>query len=382
MSVSAHTDYDVVVVGSGPAGISTAIHLTKFMPSIQNRMIVLEKASHPRKKLCGGGIGTYADDWLKRLDIKMSITSLELNRMRIIVDQDKHREYAVVQNGGLRTVVREEFDEALVQEATTMGINVAENEPVVSFSHKNDAIAVQTTKRNLTTQVLVGADGAKSIVRRELCEGMGKVGGPKTACRTVRLLERVDESNSPEHGHLEAVIDLASTFQRGIRGYVWSFPLISQGQTWLNAGVGEFSISKDSERSLRQTLLEFLAARGVSVEKSRLEAHPIRWFHPEAVLSANRVLLVGDAGGIDPLWGEGISFSLGYGHVAAVCISRALDSRDFSFSSYREELLEHEVGQELMRRLELADKLYRSERIDNLRDHLLSVILYGQSYTG
>jgi len=378
MSVSGHTDYDVVVVGSGPAGISTAIHLTKLIPSIQHRMLVLEKASHPRKKLCGGGIGTYADDWLKRLDIKMSITSLELNRTRIIIDHDEYTEYAVLQNGGLRTVIREEFDEALVRKAMTLGIKVAENEPVVSFSYKSDAIVVQTPKRNLTTQVLVGADGAKSSIRRDLCRSLG-TWGPRTACSTLRFVERVDRSNSPEHRNLEAVIDFSCTFQRGIRGYAWSFPVLIQGQAWLNTGVGGFQIFQSKKCSLKHVLIEFLATRGVSVEKSRLEAHPIRWFHPESVLSANRVLLVGDAAGIDPLWGEGISFSLGYGAVAANCISRSLNSGDFSFSSYKEALLRHEVGQELMRRLGLADKLYRSERIDNLRDHLLSVILYGQN---
>jgi flavin-dependent dehydrogenase len=256
-----------------------------------------------------------------------------------------------------------------------MGINVAENEPLVAFSHENDAIAVQTTKRNLTTQILVGADGAHSIVRRELSKGMGKAGQPKTTCSTLCLIKQVEESNSPEHRHLEAVIDFSSTFRREIRGYVWSFPLISQGKTWLNVGVGGFHISKGSEYSLQQTLLEFLAERGVSLEKSRLEAHPIRWFHPESVLSTNRVLLVGDAAGIDPLWGEGISFSLGYGAVAADCIAGALKSKDLSFASYKEELLKHEIGHELMNRFELANKLYRSEIRGSLRAHLLSVLL-------
>lgn len=369
---SRHTKYDVIVVGSGPAGISTAMHLTKLVPSIRNRMIVLEKASHPRKKPCGGGIGAYADYWLKRLDIKMSITSLELNRTRIVFAHDEYVEY-ILQSGGFRTVIREEFDEALVRKAQSLGIEVFQNEPLISFSHKDDAIVVQTPKRNLTTQVLVGADGAKSVIRRNLCRNLG-IRDPSNTCSTLRFMERVDRSNNPEHRDLEAVMDFSCTFRYGIGGYAWSFPVIIRGQAWINAGIGGFRISKGEGHWLRQILREFLAARGVSMDESRLEAHPIRCFHPSSILSANRVLLVGDAAGIDPLWGEGISFCLGYGHVAGNSIVHALKSKDFSFTAYKEELLEHEVGRELMNRLELADKLYRSHKTESMRDLLLPVL--------
>jgi flavin-dependent dehydrogenase len=49
-------DYDVVIVGSGPAGVSTWLHLHRFEPQLAARTLVLEKAQHPRPKLCGGGV--------------------------------------------------------------------------------------------------------------------------------------------------------------------------------------------------------------------------------------------------------------------------------------------------------------------------------------
>ena len=76
-------------------------------------MIVLEKKTHPRKKICGGGISAYAEYWLKRLGTKMSITS-ELKRLRIIAGSDDYVKY-VLPAGKLRTVVREDFDNALVR---------------------------------------------------------------------------------------------------------------------------------------------------------------------------------------------------------------------------------------------------------------------------
>jgi len=197
---------------------------------------------------------------------------------------------------------------------------------------------------------------------------------PKTVCSTLQLMEQVDKSNSPEHRDLKAVVDFSCTFRHGIGGYAWTCPVLIKGQTWLNTGIVGFNRTRNCGHSLRQTLMEFLAARYISVDKSRFEGHPIRWFHPSSIFSAQRVLLVGDAAGIDPLWGEGISFSLGYGCVAANSILHAFEHNDFSFTGYKEQLFEHEVGRELMNRLDLANNLYRSRRTENVKDHLLSVL--------
>jgi len=373
MGRSRDTEYDVIIVGSGPAGISTAIHLIKLIPSIRNRLIVLEKESHPRKKICGGGISVYADYWLQRLGIQMTIASLTVKKTRIVLDQGGYVEYCL-DSGGLRTVKREEFDEALVLAALDRGITVVQNEPVISFSYSDEAVVVQTPQRSLTARVLVGADGAQSIIRKKIYRNMGQR-GPKNACMTLRFMTHVDSLNLSDQRQPEAVIDFSCTFRRGIRGYAWSFPVIIHGQAWLNTGVGGFSTSHKKGPLLREILADFLAARGISLDEGRIEGCLLRWFHPASIFSANRVLLVGDAAGVDPLWGEGISFSLGYGHVAADAIVRALKSEDFSFTTYKDQLLEHEIGQELMNRLQWAGKLYHPHKTENVRDLLLSLLV-------
>jgi len=371
MGKSREREYDIIVAGSGPAGISTAICLTKLLPSMGDRLVVLEKETHPRKKICGGGISAYTDYWLQRLGIEMEISSLSLTRTRVAFGHDGYVEYRI-DGGGLRTVIREEFDEALVRAALDLGIAVSQGEPVSSFSYQGITVAVQTPKRNLTTRVLVGADGVRSIIRRTLCRNTD-IREPKNTCSALRFMQRVDRLSPPEQSTLEAVIDFSCTFRHGIRGYAWSFPVIMQGQTWLNIGVGGFSTSRKEIPLLRNILGEFLATRGISLDEGRIERCQLRWFHPESVFSANRVLLVGDAAGIDPLWGEGISFSLGYGHVAANSIMHAFENNDFSFTTYKEQLLEHELGQELMNRLHWADTLYRSHETEDAKNFLLSL---------
>jgi flavin-dependent dehydrogenase len=373
MVSSGETEYDIVVAGSGPAGISAAIHLVQLTSSLGNRLIVLEKETHPRKKICGGGISAYADYWLQRLGIKMTIPFLALKKTLIAIDHDGYVEYCF-DVGGFRTVKREEFDQALVQAALNLGIIVVQNEPVISFFYSDEAIIVQTTKRNLNTRVLVGADGAQSIIRKTLYRNAGKR-DTKSICSTLRFMARADGRNYPDQRAEEAVIDFSCTYRHGIRGYAWSFPVIIEGQTWLNTGVGGFFTSKKDGSLLKKILAEFLASRGILFNEDRVEGGLLRWFHPESIFSADRVLLVGDAAGVDPLWGEGISFSLGYGHVAADAIVGALKSNDFSFTTYKDQLLEHEVGRELMYRLQWADKLYRPQKDENVKDILLSLLL-------
>jgi flavin-dependent dehydrogenase len=186
-------------------------------------------------------------------------------------------------------------------------------------------------------------------------------------------MKRVDSFKRSEQRALEAVIDFSCTFRNGIRGYAWSFPVMIQGQSWLNTGIGDFHFSQKKGSLLRKILAEFLAVRNIPIDQGCIEGCQLRWFHPESIFSAKRILLVGDAAGIDSLLGEGISFSLGYGHVAANSIIQAFKSKDFSFTTYKEQLLEHEVGQELMNRLYWADKLYRSSETDEAKEFLLSL---------
>lgn len=47
---------DILIIGSGPAGMSTALHLVQTDPAWAERILVIDRATHPRQKLCGGGL--------------------------------------------------------------------------------------------------------------------------------------------------------------------------------------------------------------------------------------------------------------------------------------------------------------------------------------
>ena len=71
-----NNDYDIMIVGGGPAGISTWLHLHKYAPDLASRCVLIEKAKYPRDKLCGGGVGGWSEFVLKHLGVTINNPSL------------------------------------------------------------------------------------------------------------------------------------------------------------------------------------------------------------------------------------------------------------------------------------------------------------------
>ena len=61
------TQHDILIIGGGPSGLSTALHLKKIDPHLATRILILEKEQYPRFKLCAGGLVIDAEIILQRL---------------------------------------------------------------------------------------------------------------------------------------------------------------------------------------------------------------------------------------------------------------------------------------------------------------------------
>jgi len=111
---------------------------------------------------------------------------------------------------------------------------------------------------------------------------------------------------------------------------------------------------------LKATLTNALTERERNLEDYKLKGHPIRWWDKNAQFAKPHVLLVGDAAGVDPLMGEGISFALGYGKVAADAINDAFAKGDYSYANYRKLLLADPLFKQLNIRTWAAKLAYKS----------------------
>jgi len=342
---------DIIIVGSGPAGVSTWLHLHRLDPALAERTLVLEKARHPRPKLCAGGVMRTADAVLARLRIRIDTPAVPIHAVEF---RYHGRRFYWRRRNYFRVVRRHEFDAALVAVARQRGMRLHEMETFRRLQRDGDGLWVETNQRSYRTRALVAADGANSAVRL----GLGLRETTRLA-RLIEILTPTDASRAPEFGQNMAVFDL-SGWDQGLQGYVWDFPCWENGHAAISRGIYDSRVYTRRPRAdLKQLFRSALEARGALHPDQPWQGHPERWFDPRATFAQPHVLLVGDAAGVDPFAGEGISFALQYGEVAARELVAAFETGDFTFSRYRQHVLAHPMGKDLRLRRRLARLTYR-----------------------
>jgi flavin-dependent dehydrogenase len=349
MSVS-HFDYDVIIVGSGPAGVSTWLHLHKYDPALAARTLVLEKAQHPRHKLCGGGVMREADVVLGRLRVRVDVPAVPIHNLEF---RYRGKCFYWRQRNFFRVVRRYEFDAALANIARQRGMNLHERAAFQDFTRVDGGIEVETSRGIYRAGALVGADGARSVVRPK----MGSEERPRVS-RLIEILTPADARADPEFTDNTAIFD-CNGLDKGLQGYIWDFPCWEDGSAAMNRGIYDGRVYPNRPRADLKSLFQGgLKARDAFDPSQRWEGHPERWFHPKATYAQPNVLLAGDAAGVDPFAGEGISFALQYGEVAATELVTAFRHNDFGFASYRDHIMSHKLGKLLVLRYRLAKLFY------------------------
>ncbi len=345
---------DLLIVGSGPAGISTALHLIQQDPSWADRLLVVDKATHPREKLCGGGITHLGEIVLKRLGLDMTTgpRHFPIYEARLVY-QDVA--YSFRGKPVFRIVHRAEFDHWLVQRARAQGVRVQEGETIVDIRPEGNYVVVESNTAVYHAQTVVAADGSRSRLRQKL--KWNEDGGH--VARLIEVLTPETTQTAWEMRDGTAVLDFSQMTAGDLQGYYWDFPSLVDGQTQMNRGLFDSRTHRDQPKAdLKETLQQELAARERDLDDYQLKGHPIRWFNPAGPFAQERVLLVGDAAGADPLVGEGISIALAYGDVAAQAITAAFKAQDFSYDDYGERILNHYILWQLPGRVRLARLAY------------------------
>ena len=344
--------YTVLIIGGGPSGISTALHLAQLAPHLLPGTLVLEKAHYPRLKLCAGGLVVDAEVVLRRL-------GLDVGEIPHVDASAAHLDFAgkgltvALRSGhALRIIRRDEFDNWLAGKARQAGVEIREGVAVQNVIPGADAVVVETSAGSFTARVVVGADGSNGVTRRCIL--------PHAPVYTARVLEiitpeRPGSAHLPDHAYFDFF-----PVPDGIAGYTWDFPTQIHGQPSRCWGIYDTNILAGQPRpALKEPLRAEMLRHGYELEDYEIQGHPIRWFSPFNRFAVPRVLLVGDAAGADAIFGEGISIALGYGGVAAQALRAAFRKSDYSFRDYRRRILLSPLGQALTVRTATTQTMYR-----------------------
>jgi menaquinone-9 beta-reductase len=326
--------WDVAIVGGGPSGISTALHLAAAAPAA--RIVVLEKERYPRDKICAGGIGARAFRLLEAIGIEVACPHVAVDAIALRLAGDT----VVLREPGLGAVVRRvEFDHAFARQAIARGIAVRDGCAVQAIAVDERGVTLTTggaPEGAIRARCVVGADGVAGVVRR--CAGL-----PRGALR-AQVVEIDTEAAPADLPRDTLVFDFAT---RALRGYAWDFPTVVDDRPLVCRGVYALGVGDPP----RARLAAYLEARGLVLDRDHVRQFAERGFEPGAPIAAPRILLVGEAAGIDIATGEGIGQAIEYGAVAGRYLARALGDRDddaaLGFADWRRTIDRHHLGLQL-----------------------------------
>jgi geranylgeranyl reductase family protein len=328
---------DVIVVGAGPAGSTTAYYLAKAGLDV----LLLEKTAFPREKICGDGLTPRAVTQLVQMGIDTSTDAgwLHNKGLRILAGGVQLEldwpELAAHPNFGL-VRPRADFDDLLARQAKQAGARLLENcnvtgpildertSRIIGVSAKLGGENQDTVEREFRAPLVVAADG--NSTRLSIAMGLHK-----REDRPMGVAYRAYYKN-PRHNddYLESWLELSDAKQpdRLLPGYGWIFGM---GDGTSNIGLGILDTSKAFGKvDYRDMMRRWLATTPPEWELTEENrTNPIRG--AALPMGFNRkphytrgLLLVGDAGGmVNPFNGEGIAYAMESAELAARVIVQA-----------------------------------------------------------
>jgi geranylgeranyl reductase family protein len=310
-------DYDVIVVGGGPAGASAAY----FNAKEGKRVLLIDKADFPRDKICGDGVTGKSLKVLHEMELSEEIGTVKKASCQAILMSSPNQTSITIPLSSpddpltAFCIEREILDDMLYQKAV---LQVLDNNGTVLtekvssvLTEDGVVVGVKVKDAEYIAQLVIGADGFNGPVSRYVMEQneQPKQNREHYSSAVREYWEDITENNGEIEIHfIEGILP----------GYFWIFPI---SETKFNVGIGMLLCDMDKQSVKLKQMLDwvinssFLSPRFSEAQKiddtrkgwmlpmgSRrgLELNPRKNF-------VEGCILVGDSASlIDPFTGEGI----------------------------------------------------------------------------
>jgi geranylgeranyl reductase family protein len=294
--------FDVIVVGAGPAGATLAYELTKK----GIKVLVLEKERLPRYKCCAGGVTAKA---AKLLDFDISEVVEDII-YEVNFTFNLGRPYLGQHSQPLMyTVMRDAFDHFLVRKAQQLGAALIDGQKVTEIRINAEWVEISTADSIFRSRLVVGADGAYSVVGREL--------GMKRNIEYITGIE--SEVVVPEEELAKWRSRAQMDFGCIPGGYAWVFPK----RNHLSIGAGCLASRAGNLERYHQKFLNSLSIGSYTIARSGRHLMPT--CTRGSLVLQDKALLLGDVAGlVDSLTGEGIYNAIQSAQLAAPVIENFL----------------------------------------------------------
>jgi geranylgeranyl reductase family protein len=373
------TEFDVIVVGAGPAGSTCASFLAKG----NAKVLLLDKAVFPRDKTCGDAISGKSLGILRELGLDKEIESLKHGKVFGVTFSSPNGTIADIpfpknpkkgkykREGGKGYAVRREvYDNFLFQKAKKQVSKTIEGFTVTDvIESEGKVIGVKGTdlnkkEREFKAKIVVGADGSTSVIARKL--GLNEIDFK----HHITALRAYYKNIKGLKGTIE--IHFVDSL---LPGYFWIFPLENN---LANVGVGMITKDiRDKSLDLRQAMFDVIQNHPLFKErfKEAKMVSPVKgWTLPlgskHRKVHGNGFVLLGDAASlIDPFSGEGIGNAMTSAKIASKVILKALEKKDYSAETLSE--YEKNLRNELDAELKTSYMLQKIGRIKFLLNFVI-----------
>jgi len=300
--------YEVIVIGAGPAGATAG----KILADAGKRCLIIDKAVFPRDKLCGGGLTEKTMKLIQEIHgtvdisnfIDSSYATYGLNgavgeRICEYVHPDKKFYF----------IDRIIFDDFLFQKAKDSGCDGITGDGVEQVDKQGEEFIITLNSgQKVRSNLLIGADGANSVVRRIF----NFPTNPKDCIIAVET-----EINYEDFSFYNNRKIFPEIFLRVLPyGYGWVFPKKDK----IVVGIG--GLARKNQYNLKEVFIKFISKLTPhNLPALEIKDFPVPGHNFVKTPAKDGVLLVGDAAGfVEPLTGEGIYFAIKSGQLAAQAV--------------------------------------------------------------